>query len=446
MINPPFQNLKAATQAPWFEQFGVTKSAFVRQTLSNGWTNGFTQFFRRATGNLILPLIGSDGDSATLAGTAVQSNFTTKTFAINANATLATQAFWIADREYFITGLSEVHAVAGNDSGAVTGYITKERGTQAPGTGVSVMTSTFNLKGTANTPQTGTVSTNNEYLRVAAGDRLSFVFTGVLTTLVGVVVEVQLMNGELNTQAVFNMLANGSLADQNFFVATRPCVISRIDYVHSVAGTNGSAVNLQVEKCTGTTAPGSGTNLLTNNTNAGFDCKGTANTVQNGALTATVADLRLAPGDRLAVDFAGTLTTLAGVIVVVTLSPIDGGKLVTFNMLAVAGLIDQPFFQADRSYRVVAVYENHSTATSGAANVQVEICAGTTAVGSGVNVLTNNTNAGFDLNATANTFQTGTLVEQGLRTMLQGDRLVVDFSGTVTGGAGVTVTVELEAA
>lgn len=61
---------------------------------------------------------------------------------------------------------------------------------------------------------------------------------------------------------------------------------------------------------------------LTNNANAGFDLKGTANTVQTGTLTATTADLQLATGDRLSLDFAGTLTDLAGLLVTVSLKRI----------------------------------------------------------------------------------------------------------------------------
>ena len=120
--------------------------------------------------------------------------------------------------------------------------------------------------------------------------------------------------------ASYTMLANGSLVDQTFFVAPEACKVVAISYVHSVAGTNGSAVNLQVTKDTGTNAPGAGTDLLTNNSNAGFNCKGTANTVQAGTLVATAATLTLAAGDRLAVDFAGTLTDLAGVTVTVLLA------------------------------------------------------------------------------------------------------------------------------
>ncbi len=118
---------------------------------------------------------------------------------------------------------------------------------------------------------------------------------------------------------VFAMNANADLADQSFFIAQRNVEVVAIQQVHAVAGNDAGAVNLQVTKDTGTQAPGAGVDLLTNNSNAGFNLKGVANTVQAGTLTATAANRRLASGNRLSVDFAGTLTTLSGVVVTVTL-------------------------------------------------------------------------------------------------------------------------------
>lgn len=122
-------------------------------------------------------------------------------------------------------------------------------------------------------------------------------------------------------EVTYTMLANGSLADQSFFVATRAYQVTAISEVHSVAGNNGSAVSLQVTHETTTGAPGAGIDLLTTGAGVGFDMKGTANTVQAGALSVTASDLQLIAGDRLSVDFAGTLTTLAGVTVTVSLMP-----------------------------------------------------------------------------------------------------------------------------
>lgn len=113
--------------------------------------------------------------------------------------------------------------------------------------------------------------------------------------------------------------ANGVLADEAFFVADRVYEVVGISQVHSVAGSDGGAVNLQVTKDTGTNAPGAGTDLLTNNTNAGFNLKSTANTVQVGTLVATQATKRLAIGDRLSIDYAGVLTAVVGVVVTVRL-------------------------------------------------------------------------------------------------------------------------------
>ena len=115
---------------------------------------------------------------------------------------------------------------------------------------------------------------------------------------------------------------NGDAVDQAVFIADRAYVVERIDYIHSTAGTDASAVNVQVKKCTGTQAPDAGTNLLTNNTSAGFNCKAAINTVQNGTLTATAATKTLAAGNRLSLDFTGTTTALAGVTVSIVLRPL----------------------------------------------------------------------------------------------------------------------------
>jgi hypothetical protein len=107
--------------------------------------------------------------------------------------------------------------------------------------------------------------------------------------------------------------------DQVFHIATRASYVEAISQIHSTKGTDGSAVNVQVAKDTGTAAPGTGTNLLTDNSGAGFDLKATDNTVQEGSLSTTLTDRDLAKGDRLSVDFAGTLTAVAGMKITVRL-------------------------------------------------------------------------------------------------------------------------------
>jgi hypothetical protein len=113
-------------------------------------------------------------------------------------------------------------------------------------------------------------------------------------------------------------LVGTNIVDAAFFTADRAYQVVSISEVHSVAGTNASAVTLQVTKDTGTQAPGAGSALLA----TAFNLKATANTVQNGTLVATVATLQLAAGNRLAIDVTGTLTDVAGVVVTVKLIPI----------------------------------------------------------------------------------------------------------------------------
>lgn len=119
--------------------------------------------------------------------------------------------------------------------------------------------------------------------------------------------------------ATYYFTGTPAATDQAFFVATRAYRVIAISEVHSVAA--GGASALQVVKDTGTTAPGAGTDLLTNNTNAGFDLNATANTVQVGTLVTTLASLLLATGDRLSVDYANAIQSTAGVVVTVALQP-----------------------------------------------------------------------------------------------------------------------------
>lgn len=118
--------------------------------------------------------------------------------------------------------------------------------------------------------------------------------------------------------------AQGAAAqvDQSFFIANRAYQVVAIKEVHAVAEATAVSLAIQVTKDTATDAPGAGTDLLTNNTNAGFDGKATANTVQSGTLTATAASLQLAAGDRLSVDFSAAATELVGVTITVTLKRI----------------------------------------------------------------------------------------------------------------------------
>ncbi len=120
----------------------------------------------------------------------------------------------------------------------------------------------------------------------------------------------------------FHGQAATAMVDQSFFLATQAYQVTKISFVHAVAETSAANLRVQVTKDTSTNAPGAGNNLLTNNSNNGFDGKATANTVQTGTLTATTADLQLAAGDRLSVDFEASATELVGVTITVSLKRI----------------------------------------------------------------------------------------------------------------------------
>lgn len=151
----------------------------------------------------------------------------------------------------------------------------------------------------------------SDALNIQTGDTLVIADADALT-LAGVKVPQYL-------PIVYRERVNGNLGDETFFTADRAYQVVSVTEIHATAGNDAGAVNVQVTKDTATDAPGAGTDLLTNNTNAGFDLKGAANTLQTGTLTATTPSLQLAAGNRLSVDFAGVLTTLAGVQITVLL-------------------------------------------------------------------------------------------------------------------------------
>lgn len=156
--------------------------------------------------------------------------------------------------------------------------------------------------------------TLNEGATVSATKTLA-VTTADLLTVGGLIVPQEI-------EVSFNAQAAAAMVDQSFFVANQAYQVTKVRFVSAVAEATAGSLYAQLVKDTSTDAPGAGTNLLTNNTNNGFDCKATANTVQAGTLTATTASLQLAAGDRLSVDFSASATELVGVTITVTLKRI----------------------------------------------------------------------------------------------------------------------------
>ena len=110
-------------------------------------------------------------------------------------------------------------------------------------------------------------------------------------------------------------------SDLPFFIARQPCEVLWVAESHIVAGSDAGAVTLDIVKLTSGQAVASGTSILTTT----FDMKSTANTPvqkEGGELANT---RQLVNGERLALDFTGTLTDLAGVQVTLYLKNLARG-------------------------------------------------------------------------------------------------------------------------
>lgn len=179
-------------------------------------------------------------------------------------------------------------------AGTVGGAVTVTAGAASAGVGGAVTV----------TASAGVGGTN-------AGGNVNLVPGAAAST--GIPGEVQV---NANSQLI---LANEALtatdATRTILIATRPMRLKAVSVVWTTGSTSGT---LQLEKATGTTAPGAGTALLTGT----VTLAGTANTVGNGTLVATVASITLAAGDRLNMVIAGTMTNLVGAKMTVALTPV----------------------------------------------------------------------------------------------------------------------------
>lgn len=451
-----------AIKSRWRSAWGMGTEA--TNPMDYAVSNNFAEKARTAasTNNKEIWQLDSD-DALRIGSEAIYPMAATINFPLATNASIVSQHFFICPFAMEITAIACIYATA--DGATNTATVTHETGTQAPGTGSVVMNGSFNLNTTTATTQNATLwvefpsavgSTQtakySQVIRMAAGDRLSWKMASAVTSLAGLVVSIAATPGGKGVMAVYNMQANGDLVDQSFFVSNSDFTVARIDEVHSTLGTNGGAVTLDIKKCTGTQAAASGTTLLTTT----FNLKSAINTVVNGTLTATAADLRLAPGNRLAVDFTGTLTAVAGVVVVVLFQPCEKRKEITFTLSKNANqAVDQYFFIADRRYDIICVSEVHAVAAGGASKLQVTRDTVADAPGAGTDLIGLNTAAGFDLAATAETVQVCQIgawpagsaavgfVDPRFNVLRAGDRLAVDYSAAAQSTAGVTVTVSL---
>ncbi len=211
-------------------------------------------------------------------------------------------------------GAIAITAGAGNTSGA-GGAVTITSGA-AGNTGVAGVINITVGNATAGNGSAMTLTAGNGAGGTASGGHLNLVPGAAVST--GLPGEIQ-ANGD-SGWIIFNDIQNGQTAGSH--AATKVVGVCqramRLKAVSRAFTTASSSGTLQVEKLTGTTAPGSGTNLLTGT----VALTGAANTVVSGTLIATVASLTFAAGDRVGFVFGGTVTGLIGSAISASFAPV----------------------------------------------------------------------------------------------------------------------------
>lgn len=113
-----------------------------------------------------------------------------------------------------------------------------------------------------------------------------------------------------------NVQAAGGQVAESFFIATQPCEVVNASESHTAAEVAAGSLAIDIVKEATGAAPGTSTTSVLAAT---FDGKGTANTPQKKACSATLASRQLAAGDRLSYKPAAVGTQLTGVIITVEL-------------------------------------------------------------------------------------------------------------------------------
>lgn len=106
---------------------------------------------------------------------------------IEYNASSVDKVAFVATRSMIVKAITGRPTVAGTDASAVTAVIKKAASATAITSGTALHSSTFNLKGTADTVQALTLSTTPSDLIIPAGTCIGIDFTGTLTSATGVV-------------------------------------------------------------------------------------------------------------------------------------------------------------------------------------------------------------------------------------------------------------------
>jgi hypothetical protein len=452
-------NLKAALEAPFYKALGYG-SPNIGAGAKHAFSNGFVRMWRTpANDDSIQRIQQVDSNGNYLHGDSVYApNRGQIAFPLAANAAQGTQPFYISDGYYYLTGIQYRHHVAGTGT-ATSAQVVVDRGVGAPGSGSGnggpVMSNTFNIKSaTLDTPQIATLASPllrstlalaestsavgiPQIIALTPGDRLSFVpSAGTLTSLAGVCLACSFAPWGLSNFFQYNLNANGSLGTQMFANIDRPgLTVTGAKLYFSAAGTDAGTVTIDITQDTGTGAPGSGTSILS----APVSLKQTAGTTYSLTLSATAANLILTSGNRLSVKYAGALTSVAGVVVMVYTTGTNV-LLPQFALLAPTATNQCWAGPFDREYLLEDASCIFSTAAGGASKLAITIDGPGVAPGAGAVTQTDNTNAGFDLNAAANTLQIATMASYRKRVIPAGYSLGMLWADAIQSTAGLMLS------
>lgn len=286
--------------------------------------------------------------TATYTGTARMSGFATENWSATAaggkivfstvpNTTLVMTDALTIDQDGGLKGINAAQGTAvaitggtSSTSGNAGGAVTATGGT--PGlTGVGGGITLTSGAGGATSGAAGAVavtagsatSANGASVTITAGAGAGGTNAGGSVNLVpgaavstGIPGKVNINGNACLIPATYYFTGTPAATNQVFFIATRPVILTHISQVHSTAA--GGTSTLDITKDSTTTAPAGGTAL----TSAAFNLNATANTVQVGALSATIATITMAAGDRLAVKFNNAIQASVGVVVTACMAPL----------------------------------------------------------------------------------------------------------------------------
>jgi hypothetical protein len=103
-------------------------------------------------------------------------------------SSIADKIFGICPVRSKLIAVKEVHGTAGSDGGAVTLSIERLQGTETSGNGDAVVNATINLKGTADTVQSGTIVNTSSIDVFEEGNRVGINVTGTTTSVANMAV------------------------------------------------------------------------------------------------------------------------------------------------------------------------------------------------------------------------------------------------------------------